>query len=112
MRVYYWLLRCLDRVRRFPRNVAFYIRYGFRSSDVWSIDTAAARWFIPRLRYLKAHHCGHPADITDDEWTAILGKMIRTFELIAAWDIETEAEQAEVNAGLDLFRAYFQGLWD
>lgn len=79
------------------------------------MDTAAARWFIPRLRWLRDHHVGYPGDMTDESWTAELGKMTRAFELAAGifeGSTDTEAAQIEESEGLDLFIKRFHNLWD
>jgi hypothetical protein len=112
MAIYYFWFHNLRRIRNAFRDIVFYLRHGFKRSDTWGLDTACAKWLIPRLRYFKEHHAGNPPAISGDEWTEIIGKMIRAFELIATGDDWKEGDRAAIQTGLDLFREYFQNLWD
>lgn len=113
MKLYYMICRFWDAVRFWCRDTVFYLGHGFHLVEIWNMDTAAARWFIPRLRYFKAHHAGTPFGMTDAEWTAIIGKILRAFEMVGSWTDGDSQENADATeAGLDLFRKHFRNLWD
>jgi hypothetical protein len=103
------------RIKQACLNVAFYLRYGFKRSDTWSLDITLAEWLIPRLRYFRESHNGYPSELTPELWDEKIGLMLRAFELIAADDYSVSSFDpitAEINAGLATFSEYFQALWD
>jgi len=95
------------------RSLLFQLRYGFWREDCWSLDLALAKWILPRLQYLAENNHGYPGALSEEEWLAILYKLIDGFELFAREDYVGDAEQwAYINDCLDLFREFFFDLWD
>lgn len=78
--IYYALLRKVDVVKYFLRNIYERIRYGFPLHQSWDFKTWHAEIVVPRLKYLRLGLMGHPCDITFEEWQSILDKMIWSFE--------------------------------
>lgn len=87
---------------------------GYDTTELWSLTDTIASFIVPRLYAFKRLRAGHPACMKDKEWDAILGKMIRAFELVrrdnGMWFF-TDAEWGEVDEGLDLFRRWYFSLW-
>ena len=92
---------------------------GFDDSELWSLDTALARHILPRLRAFKAGTCGHPSDLTEQEWDEILDKMINAFDFIAnqMWDYPNESveehfeRERQAYEDVKLFGKWFGALW-
>ena len=55
--------------------------------------------------------CAELVFLTEDEWNAVLDKIIAALEICAVDEISRE-NMPIVEDGLDLFRAYFLSLWD
>ena len=107
------ILRYVKDAYYFLRRKAFQVRHGFDYADTWSLDYSLSKWILPRLKHLKAVHVGYPGALTPEEWDAILGKMVDAFEVIVEDDYLGDKEkQKTIDEGLDLFREYFQHLWD
>ena len=53
---------------------------GFAHEESWNFHTFHAEWAVPRLKHLRDHNMGHPADINEDEWVEILNQIIWSFE--------------------------------
>ena len=107
------ILRYVKDAYYFLRRKAFQVRHGFDYTDTWSLDYSLSKWILPRLKYFKDNHTSHPGCFTPEEWDAVLGKMIAAFELISEDDyLGDNSKQKIVDDGLDLFREFFQHLWD
>jgi len=116
----WWEFR--QRCQRFKR--------GFAWGDVWDMDA----WFIstakPMLEHLLKKHWGHPCNIENEEWEAILQEMIGCLELmdedkaqahlgIAEDDYSAESYkkvgelmEEKKNRFFELFSKWFFNLWD
>ena len=104
----------MRRILRNLRRAAFFVRHGFDRDDLYSLDTALARWVLPRLIRFNKIRCGHPAYLTEDEWSAKLRKMIRAFELISSPKYYcglSAKEDSEITSGLASFAAHYRHLW-
>ena len=84
------------------------IVWGFNPDELWSLDHTIARFMAKRLPHFRSHLCGHPCSLTEPEWGAILAKMEKSFQMVAAYEEDGDG----VEEGLDLFRKYFMDLWD
>lgn len=87
----------------------------FPIEEIWSTNHVLARLIVPRLQAFKElDKHGGPADFKNmHEWNKAIQKMIDAFELMKyAGASHTKEEQLTVEDGLDLFRKYFQNLWD
>lgn len=109
----------------FIKEIPFQIKWwwqrrvrGWDDRDIWSLDITIAKFVLPRLKYLREHHCGYPCDLQEIEWDMILDEVIESFELIIECDgfmfdkEEMGIKQAKIERGLLLFAKHFQGLWD
>jgi len=115
-----------SRCQRFKR--------GYADADVWNMNS----WFIdtikPMLIQLRECGCGTPANLSEDEWHAILDEMINCLHFmnedhVYCWhgfvEIEnykriTTKDYEEIgrmlienkNRFFELFNKYFYDLWD
>ena len=102
------------------RSVKFFFQRLFRgySDDVtWNLDCAFASWLVPRLKLFKKLRdpcCPYSIEkddwLTEEEWNAILDKMIEGFELLSADAFDTESND-KIDTALDLFYEYARALW-
>ena len=133
--IYYPIYRFFDngispmtwwyRLKRF----AVFLTKGFDPKDTWSLDTALAKWILPRLKYLKDNKQGCPFidgfeevyknnDASEEEWEQIynawdeiMSKMILAFELTLT-DSSEEEDEEKIKEGMKLFARYYRNLWD
>lgn len=97
-------------VRALPQR----IRQGFWDRETWSLDSTVAQFMLPRLRRLRTLQCGHPCDVTWDEWQWILHEVEWFLEFhVDSWnrDYSNDSNQRYERAG-QLFGKYFGALWD
>lgn len=95
-------------------------KYGFDYRETWNLDYEIACFILPRLAYLRENAVSYPGSEEFfgegglEKWLAIEDKMIKAFETIVDKDMsfETKEEKEIIEEGLDLFRKYFQTLWD
>jgi hypothetical protein len=88
------------------------LKYGCATSETYSLCVNHAQWLVPRLKRFIQVRGGHPVDINDDEWDAILKKILFAYEIIAEDDWTKEHKHMEeVEEGLDLFRQWYRNLW-
>lgn len=117
--------------KRAKKAKKFKKKWGFRYEHTWCLDQEIAKFVLPRLAYLRDHHCGYPSCLcefdrnylpineeeAEKQWVQILDDMCIAFELIIKDEIggtkeEFERRQATIKKGLELFTKYFQNLWD
>ena len=103
--------------RRAIRYFFYKLRHGFSPAETWSLDYTISSFIIPRLKYFANNLWGYPADLTEEEWDVILGKMILAFETHKATQetdccLADENEAKIVKDGMDLFVKYYMNLWD
>ena len=87
---------------------------GFDDSETWSLTDTICHFILPRLQRFKEINASTPAQLTEQEWNAILDKMIVAFQLTCKDNgsrIWSEEESKQIKEGLDLFREWFMGLW-
>ncbi len=86
--------------------------WGFCDEDLWNLSTTIAKFILPRLkRFRKMPRMGYPGSLTEKQWDKKLGRMIAAFKVLAHDDNIIDDEQM-VDRGLDLFRQWFNHLWD
>jgi hypothetical protein len=95
-------------------------KQGFDDRDLWSLDHTIAKFVLPRLIRFKDGVCGHPGNLTMEQWTKILDQMIYSMQAVVddwsgKWD-EWEKEgiqihERKINKGITLFGKYFRHLW-
>ena len=92
------------------------LEQGFDESETWSLDSTIAKFILPRLKYFynDGDIFSYPGNLTSKEWSAIVSKMVKAFDLIVHVDVanRTEEDVKAVEEGLDLFREYFFDLWN
>lgn len=84
---------------------------GWDDSDTYNLDARISEFIIPRLKRLKDLNKGYPGEFaSQEEWNAILVKMIKAFELhlIDTQDFRVSPEETE---GIALFAKYYRDLW-
>ena len=87
---------------------------GFDDSETWSLTDTICHFILPRLQRFKEINASTPAQLTEQEWNAILDKMMVAFQLTCKDNgsrIWSEEESKQIKEGLDLFREWFMGLW-
>jgi len=106
------------------KNILFYIRYGFKRSELWDLYIPLAKFILPRLEaFKKFNSSGVPYGLTKKKWNDILDNMIFSFNWIVKGDKEFDMDvvgglkQYKKNSekcqkGLTLFGEHFQSLWD
>ena len=108
-------------MKRQIRNVYFNVKWwlqkwlrGFSDPEWWSLDTAIAEFTLPRLRHWNEHKCGHPADISFEEWTKILSEIEWAMEKLVKEQTraDSKAEYERQQAAFELFGKYFTHFWD
>lgn len=130
--------KLLRKITLFFQDIKFArqrIKYGWCDRDTWDIDM----WFLavipPMLEHLKNINHGYPAEMTEEEWHAILDRMIFLFHEAAKDEIDVKElnelyekgdKQAWFegcqkfwkyqdeckNEAFDLFKKWFRDLWD
>ena len=86
----------------------------FDDSETWSLTDTICHFILPRLQRFKEINASTPGQLTEQEWNAILDKMIVAFQLTCkdkGSRIWSEEESKQIDEGLDLFREWFMGLW-
>ena len=90
-------------------------KHDYPIEEVWNTDNTIAQLIVPRLQAFKAlDKHGYCPDFNGmREWNNAIQKMIDAFELMKyAGGVHTKEEERTVEEGLDLFRKYFEYLWD
>jgi len=120
-------------VRKFiVHNVFGRIRFGFDTSDLWSLDYSITKFIYPRLKkFVEDGTQGYPSELDDkefitkhklkylvgtedkDTWNNILHKMLKTFEILHSDTYMHDTDDSkEIEEGLRLFSIFYSGLWD
>ena len=98
---------------------------GYAYVEAWNLGDHLALYALPRLRHLRTHGpCGHPCELTEEEWEALLDDMIYALDLHVRVtfdrrpplsDEEREAVyryEGRYLRGLRAFGDYWEALWD
>ena len=99
---------------------------GFDPQDLWGLDTACAKWLLPRLKKFKQIKHGTPSlcfddpNVTDDEahklaemkWDKALDEIIDAMQLISEGHDYKAEHRERIKKGLQTFAKYFECLWD
>ena len=82
-----WWERIMFSLRWCWRDVIYWWRMqyqrwttGFPHRESWDFYSFHAKYCLKRLKYLREHLNGHPAEITFEQWQEILDKIIWSFE--------------------------------
>lgn len=87
---------------------------GWDDSETWSLDQPLAKLIAPRLRRFTELRGGHPSNMTEEEWAAILDKMVAAFEWYASddrWGKDEFKNIQKHQEGIELFAKHYAGLW-
>jgi hypothetical protein len=94
-------------------------KYGWCPRDTWCLDYYLAKVIAESVGYLRKRGVGHPSNITQEEWNAILGKIVLgmksyiKLEDPLEYDLEAkERLSADVADGFPLFQKWFGHLWE
>lgn len=105
------------------------VKDGFSFYDWTSFHSYLTFVILGGLRKFRTDGCGHPGDLTEQEWDDILAQMIEGFEAereldtmeswIPRWAGGTQTHdewakplQEKFDNGMRLFAQYYQHLWD
>lgn len=92
---------------------------GYDDLALWNLNSFVSKVVADVTARMQGNGYGYPADLTEDEWNDILGKIAEGFR--AATDLyevnysnRDEAAKLEetFRIGMDLFSARFHSLWD
>lgn len=88
-------------------------KYGYDTTELWSLDSTIAKFILPRLKAFRSFRCGYPGALNSrEEWDAILDVMIQGFEIQAddsRWH-EYGADN-KIDAGIKVFCEWYCALW-
>jgi hypothetical protein len=93
--IYFWLWRnTIGRIENLwyeCKEIYRKVFRGYSNREWYNFDIETAKYILPRLKHLKKHRHGTPADFADKEekWEEILDKMIFSFEEIATQKLES-----------------------
>lgn len=86
--------------------------------ELYNLDYTFTSFILPRLKGFKEHQIGRPGNLKQDEWYAILDKMISAFQLLYDdcvdsdnWEPLTDEQENYIAEGLELFATYYRCLW-
>jgi hypothetical protein len=89
---------------------------GYADCDIWGLDHYLAKIIYKRLKVFKAmRRCGVPLAFSEhpEEWERVLGDIICAFRIVLDDPCPISLiELGRKEHGLDLFRKYFEDLWD
>lgn len=83
---------------------------GFDDTETWALDSAFAKFVLPRLERFKEISAGNPAGISQSKWNNILQKMIDGFKEYVNRD-SNDFDYEKFKKGLDLFAEHYMDLW-
>lgn len=91
-------------------------RRGWSICDVWAIDYYLDRIIPEMVERLRQTGHGCPSELDEEQWNAILAKIVAGFKAHAKMMAEVlydDAElQAEIDEGMALFIKWYSHLWD
>lgn len=89
---------------------------GYSDRNVWGMCDDLAELNIKLLTELRDHGSGHPSDLTEKKWKAILTKMIQGFEAHLEYDFNVrrklKKDVKKFEEGMTLYVKYYANLWD
>ena len=72
---YYYSFRWVKPLYKTIKRKILILKYGFDTSDTWSLDYSLAKWIYPRLIHFKETTNSHPTNFTSEEWDDLLGEI-------------------------------------
>jgi len=110
--IYFW-----NHIRYIPSNIKYFIqrgKRGYSDQDVWNFSDYLSDVISQGVRQLIKEQHGYPNNLTDKQWKSILRKIAKTFELyeIGRRRQLTNKECEIFERGWELFKEYFESLWD
>ncbi len=97
-----------DRLKTRRENYKQFKReHGFDPSETWAFETNIAKFVYPRLVHFKKDLICVPMGLSEDEWRAILDKIIIAMRILAiGTDEEYNQYYNKVKEGCELFGKY------
>ena len=89
---YFWRRHVLN-IPYYMRHIRWFYqraRYGVSAKDVWSFDFYLSGVIVRGLQRLRDDKFGHPGDLTEESWDAIMDTMIYTFTI--ARDVQGDVD--------------------
>lgn len=116
-----YLKKIYYRVSHFTRKIKMYLQEGVNCCSISNLSYFLSKRLARYLKTFSKYTASYPPTTVDGrtmtvaEWKMILGKMIRSFELLVVQDDIGEdlnpEERKEIADGLILFATYFTQLW-
>lgn len=86
---------------------------GYSDRNVWGMCDDLAELNIKLLTELRDHGNGHPSELTEKKWKAILTKMIQGFEAHLEGDwMRSKKNEKKFEEGMALYVKYYANLWN
>ena len=98
-----------------------------KKSELMNLDLTIIKWLVPRLEAFRAQTQGYPGDISEEEWDAVLGRIIDglgAYVQERKWDNKLSkeenltldksfyaAKEAEFKEAMGLLAKHFRSLW-
>jgi hypothetical protein len=84
---------------------------GFDESETWNLYSTISKFIVPRLKEFTRISKTCPPELSNEQWSEILNKMIKSFEIAIDSDFMNEEQSDEFREGFNLFNEYFFALW-
>ena len=107
--------------KRFCHHLKQRWMWGFSDRDTWNLSHHFASMMLPRLKRFRKCTCGHPCDLTMDEWYAIIDEMIWFCEVTSSektdkdggssWFLPDSPEERRLEKAHCLLHQYWHHLW-
>ena len=78
---YYYTFKWIGPLFRTVIRKLRILKYGFDTSDTWSLDYSMAKWLYPRLVHFKETTQSYPDRYTYNEWIELLEEICEGIEL-------------------------------
>jgi len=117
---YYYSFRWVKSLYNTIKRKILILKYGFDTSDTWSLDYSLAQWIYPRLIHFKETAQTYPSEFTSEEWSDLLGEMIDGIKLYleVTWSDNTCTYKEEQDVylaykhSMQLITDNLSSLWD
>lgn len=133
-----------DSVKYFPwrlgfkiKNLYYQVKYGFQrmfrgydDTELFNMDMTFVDRYLKALKDFKKYHCGHPYELTPEQWNAVLDELIKHLTLMNEDNViaelkngmpdsfepdyktVNEIQNKHKDEFFKLFSEWFYSLWD
>lgn len=96
-------------IGKYKKNSERDVKVTVSRDDIFSLDYTLSLIILPALKKYRKNLVGHPGELTQEEWEAIIDKMIHAFKRVI--DDNCCDSTPEMEEGLELFGKWFFHLW-